>query len=205
MWYPLERGIATRSSMLAWRIPWTEEPAGLQSMGSQRVGHGWSDWARTPQQTLMRLTGKEKLTVAILKGAHGWESSLPNRVEGLQPLETASSTRGSHQPPGAEADRHSAALRLRPQRENKVKVRLPWSGTGRWTWHQSWLRHGSQLPHRKLRVRWWPGRVQWIPNDTVSLVGGWPPPQRSRECAWARGGGLRGPGHSVAKQPPAQQ
>ena len=36
---PLERGMATHSSILAWRIPWTEEPGGLQSMGSQRVGH----------------------------------------------------------------------------------------------------------------------------------------------------------------------
>ena len=35
----LEEGIATQSSILAWRIPWTEEPEGLQSMGSQRVGH----------------------------------------------------------------------------------------------------------------------------------------------------------------------
>ena len=35
----LEEGVATHSSILAWRIPWTEEPAGLQSMGSQRVGH----------------------------------------------------------------------------------------------------------------------------------------------------------------------
>ena len=35
---PLEKGMATQSSMLAWRIPWTEEPSGLQSMGSQRVG-----------------------------------------------------------------------------------------------------------------------------------------------------------------------
>ena len=34
---PLEKGMATYSSMLAWRIPWTEEPGGLQSMGSQRV------------------------------------------------------------------------------------------------------------------------------------------------------------------------
>ena len=37
---PLEKGMATQSSILAWRIPWTEEPGGLQSMGSQRVGHG---------------------------------------------------------------------------------------------------------------------------------------------------------------------
>ena len=36
---PLEKETATHSSILAWRIPWTEEPAGLQSMGSQRVGH----------------------------------------------------------------------------------------------------------------------------------------------------------------------
>ena len=35
----LEKEMATQSSILAWRIPWTEEPGGLQSMGSQRVGH----------------------------------------------------------------------------------------------------------------------------------------------------------------------
>ena len=34
----LEEGMATHSSVLAWRIPWTEEPGGLQSVGSQRVG-----------------------------------------------------------------------------------------------------------------------------------------------------------------------
>ena len=36
---PLEKGMATHSSILAWGIPWTEEPAGLQSMRSQRVEH----------------------------------------------------------------------------------------------------------------------------------------------------------------------
>ena len=35
----LEEGMATHSSILAWRTPWTEEPGGLQSTGSQRVGH----------------------------------------------------------------------------------------------------------------------------------------------------------------------
>ena len=35
----LEKEIATHFSIVAWRIPWTEEPGGLQSMGSQRVGH----------------------------------------------------------------------------------------------------------------------------------------------------------------------
>ena len=36
---PLEKGMATHSHILAWKIPWTEEPGGLQSMGSQRVRH----------------------------------------------------------------------------------------------------------------------------------------------------------------------
>ena len=36
---PLEKGMVTHSSILAWRIPWTEEPGGLQSMESQRVRH----------------------------------------------------------------------------------------------------------------------------------------------------------------------
>ena len=36
---PLEEGMATPSSILAWEIPWTEEPGRLQSVGSQRVGH----------------------------------------------------------------------------------------------------------------------------------------------------------------------
>ena len=36
---PLEKGMATHSSVLAWRTPWAEEPGGLQSMGLQRLGH----------------------------------------------------------------------------------------------------------------------------------------------------------------------
>ena len=36
---PLEKGMATHSSILAWRIPWTEEPGGLQSLESKRVSH----------------------------------------------------------------------------------------------------------------------------------------------------------------------
>ena len=38
---PLEKEKATHSSILAWEIPWMEEPGGLQSMGLQRVGHDW--------------------------------------------------------------------------------------------------------------------------------------------------------------------
>ena len=39
---PLEKEMATHSSILAWRIPWTEEPGGLQPMGSKRVGDDWA-------------------------------------------------------------------------------------------------------------------------------------------------------------------
>ena len=39
---PLEKGMATQSSILAWRIQWTEEPGGLLSVGSQKVGHNES-------------------------------------------------------------------------------------------------------------------------------------------------------------------
>ena len=42
---PLEKEMAPHSSTLAWKIPWTEEPGGLQSMWSQRVGHDQSDLA----------------------------------------------------------------------------------------------------------------------------------------------------------------
>ena len=40
--YKLEKEVATHSSILAWKIPWTEEPGRLQFMGSQRVGHNWA-------------------------------------------------------------------------------------------------------------------------------------------------------------------
>ena len=44
---PLAEGIATLSSVLAWKIPWTEKPGGLQFIGSQRVGYNWSNLAHT--------------------------------------------------------------------------------------------------------------------------------------------------------------
>ena len=39
---PLEKGMATHSSILAWRIPWAKKPGGLQFMGSHKAGHGWA-------------------------------------------------------------------------------------------------------------------------------------------------------------------
>ena len=70
--FPLEKGMVTHFSMLAWRIPWTEDPDGLQSMGLQRVAHDWANntcrkkggkwgrtkniWRETGQYTFFKLT-----------------------------------------------------------------------------------------------------------------------------------------------------
>ena len=48
---PLGKGMATYTSILAWRIPWTQEPGGLQSVGSQRVGHDWATNTHTHTHT----------------------------------------------------------------------------------------------------------------------------------------------------------
>ena len=52
---PLEKGMATHSSILAWRFPWTEKPGGLQSMGWQRVGHGWATNTFTSKEVIFKL------------------------------------------------------------------------------------------------------------------------------------------------------
>ena len=52
---PLEEGMATHYSILAWRISWTEEPGGLQSLGMQRVGHDRCDLAFTQRMFYMHL------------------------------------------------------------------------------------------------------------------------------------------------------
>ena len=67
---PLEKEMATHSSILAWRIPWTEEPGGLHSMGSQRTGHDWAPnrftWQKTTQHyktIILQLKIKKKKTL----------------------------------------------------------------------------------------------------------------------------------------------
>ena len=50
--FPLEKEMETHSSTLTWKIPWTEEPGRLQSMGSQRVGHDWATWLHFSFQSL---------------------------------------------------------------------------------------------------------------------------------------------------------
>ena len=70
---PLEKGMATHSSILAWRIPWTEEPGGLQSSGSQRVRHDWVTSLTHSQAYLSPLDNKEIKPVNH-KGNQPWIS-----------------------------------------------------------------------------------------------------------------------------------
>ena len=56
---PLEKGMVTHSSILAWRIPWTEEPDGLQSMGLRRVRQFWMTNAFTHNQKQVKLAVKK--------------------------------------------------------------------------------------------------------------------------------------------------
>ena len=56
---PLEKGMATNSSILIWRIPWTEEPGGLQSTGSQTVRHNWA--TNTNTQVCHSFSSKEQI------------------------------------------------------------------------------------------------------------------------------------------------
>ena len=76
----LEKAMAPHSSTLAWKIPWTEEPGGLQSMGSLRVGHNWATslslftfmhWRRKWQPTPMFLPGKSQGRGSLV-GCHLW-------------------------------------------------------------------------------------------------------------------------------------
>ena len=74
---PLEKEMAIHSSILAWRIPWTEKPSRLQSTGSQRVGH---DWAASPYLLFFsQLFVRPQTTTLPLctSFSWGWSWSLP--------------------------------------------------------------------------------------------------------------------------------
>ena len=74
--YPLEKEMAIHSSTIAWKIPWTEEPGRLQSMGSQRVGRNWA--ISLHFTSLHPFVGKWRGKVAAAGGSGGgpvtWES-----------------------------------------------------------------------------------------------------------------------------------
>ena len=88
--YP-EKAMAPHSSTLAWKIPWTEEPGRLQSMGSLRVGH---DWATSLSLfTFMHWRRKWQPTPVFLPGeSQGWGSLVGFRVWGRTESDTTEAT-----------------------------------------------------------------------------------------------------------------
>ena len=70
---PLEKGMATHSSILAWKIPWMEEPGRLQSMGLQRVGHDWTTSLSTSWNSPSTSSSNWNLVIS-------WEQSIPGRL-----------------------------------------------------------------------------------------------------------------------------
>ena len=88
----LEKAMATHSSILAWKIPWTEEPGRLQSMGSIRVGHNWATslslftfmhWRRKWQPTPVFLPG-ESQGWGSLVGCRLWRRTESDTTEATQ-------------------------------------------------------------------------------------------------------------------------
>ena len=81
-----QKAVAPHSSTLAWKIPWTEEPGGLPSMGSHRVGHNWSDltasaerqrgsqWAWAAGRTSVAAIGKVEGSSVVIKNREIWNS-----------------------------------------------------------------------------------------------------------------------------------
>ena len=68
------KAMAPHSSILAWKIPWTEEPGGLQSMGSHRVGHDWSDLAAATAAAESWRRQWQLTPVLLPAKSHGWRS-----------------------------------------------------------------------------------------------------------------------------------
>ena len=64
----LEKEVATHSTILAWKISWTEEPGRLQFMGSQRVGHDWVAEHSTPQGHKLCILNTVSLTLSTFPG-----------------------------------------------------------------------------------------------------------------------------------------
>ena len=94
LWAVTEKTMAPHSSTLAWKIPWTEEPGGLQSMGSLRVGHYWetslslftfTHWRRKWQPTPVFLPGESQ-------GQRAWRASVYGVVQSQTRLKRLSSS-----------------------------------------------------------------------------------------------------------------
>ena len=108
----LEKGMATHSNILTWRIPWTQEPGGLQSMESEKVGH---DWATNTLTTFQRKRKGKLLCSCVL----AWRIPGTGETCGLPSL-------GSHRVGHNWCDLAAAAVGARRERSGvgRLKDRL---------------------------------------------------------------------------------
>ena len=92
LWAPMEKAMAPYSSTLTWKTPWMEEPGGLQSMGSLRVGHDWvtslslftsMHWRRKWQPTLILLPGESQGRGSLV-GCRLWRHTESDTTEATQ-------------------------------------------------------------------------------------------------------------------------
>ena len=98
---PLEEGMAIHSNILAWRIPWTEEPGRLQSMRSQRIGYNWSNGRHTSTSTHLLSSFPHSLSICIIYDVSMLLSLIPVQSYRLPSSHVAnlvckSEKRGSH-------------------------------------------------------------------------------------------------------------
>ena len=106
IWYMAEKVIATHSSTLAWKILWTEEPGGLQSMGSRRVGCDWE--TSLSLFTFMRWRRKWQPTPVFLPGESPGRGSLVGCVYGIAQSRTRLNRLSSSS--GGSSSRSSASI-----------------------------------------------------------------------------------------------
>ena len=82
---PLEEDMATHSSILDWRIPWREEPGGLQSMTTQRVGHNWSYLACVQVWDDTLLSKHDRVERQVQATSLSWASICPQWDSDIHP------------------------------------------------------------------------------------------------------------------------
>ena len=144
--------MATHSSILAWRIPGTEEPGGLPSMGSHRVGHDWSDLAAAAawnigkqyQWSYMQDTDvKNRLLDSVEEGENGmtWENSIKTWT--LLYVKQMASERLIHEA-GSQSQWSGTTQRDRVGREVRGRLRMRGTHVYLWPIHADVWQKSSQ-------------------------------------------------------------
>ena len=132
---PLEKGMAIYSRILAWRIPWTEEPGRLQSMGLQRVRHGWA--TNTHTHTVINSSMKALGRQRFKQGTKTWYEFpwwLSDKRICLPVQETRIQSLSQEDPLKKETATHSSILAWEIPWTEKEFGRPHSMGSQSWTW-----------------------------------------------------------------------